>query len=89
MDGRKSTMFRVMTNTIAFAVLIIITALMVVAKCTTQISNISLICLDISRYLAYALVALASLWYVLSKRNSALKIVWFVCLAAIVVLAFI
>ena len=89
MDGRKSTMLRVMTNTIAFIILIAITVLIVVSRCTIQIPNISAICMDISKYLAYALVALASLWYALSKRNSTLKIVWFVCIAIILVLIFI
>jgi hypothetical protein len=89
MDGRKSTMLRVMTNSVAFVVLIVIAVLLVVAKCTTQIPNISLVCLNISRYLAYVLVALASLWYALSKRNSTTKIVWTICVATIIVLAFI
>jgi len=82
-------MLRVMTNAIAFIVLITITVLVIVARCTSQFSNISAICVSLSRYLAYALVALASLWYVFSKRNSAFKIVWVVCIAIILVLAFI
>ena len=89
MDGRKSTMLRVITNTIAFVVLIAITALIIIARCTTQMSNISLLCVNISKYLAYAMVALSSLWYVLSKRNSAFTIVWTVCVIIMVVLAFI
>ena len=89
MDGKKSLMLRIVTNTIAFVVLIAIAALLVVARVSGQSTNLSAVCIELSRLLAYLLVGLASFWYVMSKRNVVLKVVWVICFGMVLVLTLI
>ena len=89
MDGKKSLMLRIITNTIAFVVLIAIAALLIVARVSGQSTNLSAVCIELSRLLAYLLVGLASFWYVMSKRNVVLKVVWVICFGMVLVLTLI
>ena len=84
MNGKKSHNLRVFTNFLAFLILILITMVLVIAKIFGA-SNISGIMIEISRIVAYLLVSLASMWYVFSKRNIWIKVVWFICVVAIFV----
>lgn len=87
MNGKKGNMFRIFTNTLAFSVLIVITILMVVSKFTSSATNFSAVCGEIVKYLALVVVCLASFWYVMSKRSKILKVVWVLCVGAVVVFA--
>lgn len=89
MNGKRSHNFRVFTNFLAFAALVAIAVLSIVAVIVPKTTNLSAVLLEIARYLAYFLVAMSSLWYVLSKRGYVVKVIWLVCAVGIIVLMFV
>lgn len=88
MTGRNGNLFRVLTNFLAFIALVFIAISLLVGKFVGPETNFGAICVEISRYAGYALVGLASFWYVMSKRGLLVKIIWAVSVATIVILMF-
>ena len=84
MNGKKSHQFRVFTNSLAFLILIAVTGLLIAGKFVPNTNNLPAILNEIAKYLSIFLVALASLWYAISKRGIVPKIIWVICVVAIV-----
>ena len=89
MTGKNGNMLRVITNLIAFILLVVITGLLIAGKVSGPQSNFSVVCEQLSKYLSILLVALASFWYAFSKRSLVIRCLWVLCVVAIVVLALI
>lgn len=89
MNGKRSHNFRVFTNFLAFLILVIVAILLIVARLVSPAAGYSIILIEIAKYIAIFLVALASLWYVVSKRSLLVKVVWFIAVATIIILMFI
>ena len=89
MNGKRSHNLRVFTNFLAYGILIVIAILLVVSRVFLKTGNVAFVVSEIAKYLAIFLVAIASLWYAVSKRNLILKLIWFVSVGAIVVLFFV
>ena len=89
MNGKRSHNFRILTNCLAFFVLIVVAIILLLTKFAFKSSDLAVLLVNIAKYLTLAIVAMSSFWYVMSKRNVIVKIVWIVSLLAIVVLMFI
>ena len=87
MNGKRSHNFRVFTNALAYFILIIVAILMIVNRFVSK--DISLMLGNIIKYLALFLVAMASLWYAVSKRGVIAKVVWLIAVIGIIILMFV
>lgn len=85
MTGKKGNSLRVLTNLLAFVAIILITVSLILAKVNIA-PNISHIMEKIASIIAYSLVGLSSFWFAMSKRSITIKLVWFVCCVAIILM---
>ena len=83
MNGKRSHQLRVFTNGFAFFILVMVAGLVVAGRFITE-ASISALLNEIAKYSSMFLVALASLWYAISKRGVIPKIIWAICVIAIV-----
>lgn len=89
MNGKRSHSFRVFTNFLAFLILIVVAVLVLTEKFISPATNLSALFGEIAKYLSLLLVTISSGWYVCSKRSVVIKIIWFICVAGIIITIFI
>ena len=77
--------FRVITNMLAFFVIVFIAISLVVGKIAGGI-GIATFCAQAAKISAYVLVGLSSFWYVMSKRSFLIKCLWLISVVVIVVM---
>ena len=82
----KEKGLRVLTNLLAFAVLIFIAVSLVVGKISGEASELASVCGQTAKISAFVLVGLASFWYAMSKRSLIIKCLWLASVIVVVVM---
>ena len=77
---------KVLTNLLAYVVLIFIAISLVIGKISGDTTRIAVFCAQAAKISAYVLVGLASFWYAMSKRSIIIKGLWVVSVIVVVVM---
>ena len=77
---------RVLTNLLAFVVLVFIAISLIVGKVAGDTTNIASMCGQIAKISAYVLVGISSFWYAMSKRSILIRGLWLISVIVVVVM---